>query len=62
MISNILEIKKYLAKDFIKKIFLLTGQKSYKESGAKNIFDKILLNKNTVTYYKKEYILSIIVI
>ena len=56
MISNILEIKKYLAKDFIKKIFLLTGQKSYKESGAKNIFDKILLNKNTVTYYKKEYI------
>ena len=42
MISNILEIKKYLEQKFIKKIFLLTGQKSYKESGAKNIFDKAI--------------------
>ena len=45
------ELKKSLK--YKKKIFVLTGQNSYKKSGAIKIFSKLFKNKTTCFYYKK---------
>jgi alcohol dehydrogenase class IV len=39
-----------------KKIFLITGKNSFNKSGANKIFNKYLENRETITYFKKNYI------
>ena len=46
------DLKKFLSDKKFKKIFILTGIKSYNLSGAKKIFDKLLENKTTKFYFK----------
>ena len=53
MISNISDIENYLDDKSFKKIFLLTGTKSFEFSGAKKILSKILKKKETKYFHKK---------
>ena len=52
MFSNINNLKKFISDKKFKKIFILTGKKSYVLSGAKKIFSRLLKNKETSFYYK----------
>ena len=47
-----LELKTLLNKDFPYKIFLVTGDKSYKECGAKKIIDKVLKKYSFIRFSK----------
>ena len=47
------DLRTFIKNKKFKKIFILTGNKSYKLSGIKNIFDKILKNKIAKIYFKK---------
>ena len=47
------DLRTFIKNKKFKKIFILTGNKSYKLSGIKNIFDKILKDKIAKIYFKK---------
>ena len=52
MFSSKKNLENFLNNNKFKKIFVLTGKKSYKLSGAKKIFSKLLKNKITKYFYK----------
>ena len=52
MISNISDIKRFLDDKSFKKIFVLTGRKSFLRSGAKKYITKFLNKKETKYFYK----------
>ena len=52
MFSSKKNLENFLNDNKFKKIFVLTGKKSYKLSGAKKIFSKLLKNKITKYFYK----------
>ena len=51
--SNKFDLKYYLNDKKFKKIFILTGHKSFNNSGAKNLLVKLLEKKITFYYFKK---------
>ena len=48
-------LKKFIKDKKFKKIFVITGKNSYFKSGANNIFDKLLLDKIILFYFKKSF-------
>lgn len=52
--NSIKNLRKILIKHKPKRIFLVTGRKSYEKSGAKAILDKILDKYNTIRFYDFE--------
>ena len=54
--SNLGEFENFIKKDKIKKIFIISGLKSYVQSGAKKIIEKILKNKKKEYYFKTSYL------
>ena len=54
-LSNQNDLKKFLMEKRFNKIFVLTGKKSFKISGAIKIFNKILKEKETFYYFKESY-------
>jgi alcohol dehydrogenase class IV len=52
MFSGVQSIKKFISDKKFKRIFILTGKKSYVLSGAKKIFPKLLRDKEVNFYYK----------
>ena len=54
--SNLGEFENFIKKDKIKKVFIISGRKSYVQSGAKKIVEKILKNKKREYYFKTSYL------
>jgi len=50
------ELDIFLKKNYSKKIFLLCGEKSFKNSGANFFFKKFLRSKNLQIFFKKKYL------
>ena len=53
MLDNLDEIKNYLKKRTDKKIFLITGKKSFNKSGANLLFKSFLSKINLEIYLQK---------
>ena len=53
MVNSIEDIKKFIYDKSFKKIFVLCGKKSFVTSGAKNLFEMILSEKECNIFYKK---------
>jgi len=53
--STTSDLKKFVQNKKFKKIFILTGNKSYKLSGIKNVLDEVLKNKICKFYFKRSY-------
>ena len=52
MISSLKDIEKFINDISFKKIFILTGKKSFTTSGAESFFKKIIFEKDTKFFYK----------
>lgn len=52
MISSLKDIEKFIEDISLKKIFILTGKKSFATSGAESFFKKIIFEKDTKIFYK----------
>ena len=52
MINSIDDINNFINDKSFKKIYILSGKKSFKTSGALDFFDKISPNKNIKIHYK----------
>tara|TARA_Y100000590_G_scaffold273175_1_gene306684 strand:+ start:439 stop:1542 length:1104 start_codon:yes stop_codon:yes gene_type:complete len=52
MISSLKDIEKFIEDISFKKIFILTGKKSFATSGAESFFKKIIFEKDTKIFYK----------
>jgi alcohol dehydrogenase class IV len=52
MINSIDDINNFISDKFLKKIYIICGNKSFKTSGALGFFNKINLNKNIKIHYK----------
>ena len=52
MINSLNDIEKFISDKSLKKIFILSGKKSFVTSGAENFFKKILKNKEVKFFYK----------
>ena len=56
MISHDLQnLKLFIRNKAFRKIFILTGKKSFSKSGAKKLLSPMLKSKNTYFYFKKSY-------
>jgi alcohol dehydrogenase class IV len=53
MVNSIEDIKKFINNKSFKKIFVLCGKKSFTTSGAKDLFNMILSEKEINIFYKK---------
>ena len=56
MINTLEDIKKFLNDISFKKIFIVCGKNSFSLSGAKEVINESLINKNTKYFYKKNEI------
>ena len=56
MINTLEDIKKFLNDTSFKKIFIVCGKNSFSLSGAKEVINESLINKNTKYFYKKNEI------
>ena len=52
MINTITDINTFIADKSFKKIFILCGKQSFKISGAENLINKMIINKETKKLYK----------
>ena len=52
MIDAKKNFESYLGNKSFKKVFLICGKKSFKNSGAENFLKKLLINKKVNTYFK----------
>ena len=52
MINSLEDIKKFINDKSFNKIFLLCGKRSFEISGAKNLFKKIISDKEVKFFYK----------
>ena len=52
MVNSTEDIKKFINDKNFKKIFVLCGKKSFVTSGAKDLFKKIINNKEIKLFYK----------
>ena len=53
MVNSVEDIKKFISDKSFKKIFVLCGKKSFVTSGAKDLFKKIITDKEIKLFYKK---------
>ena len=56
MVNSLDDIEKFLNDKSFKKIFILSGKKSFVTSGAENFFKKIIKDKNIKFFYKESEI------
>ena len=52
MVNSLEDIEKFVSDKSLKKIFILSGKKSFVTSGAENFFKKIVKNKDIKFFYK----------
>ena len=52
MVNSLEDIEKFVSDKSFKKIFILSGKKSFVTSGAENFFKKIVKKKDIKFFYK----------
>ena len=52
MVNSLADIEKFTNDKSFKKIFILSGKKSFVTSGAENFFKKIIKDKDIKFFYK----------